>query len=184
MNWQKFDASILHIFYDCPEFLWNFAAVLTQLSNHGLLWIFAAILLLSTKDTRRTGWLLALGLVIQLIFVEWLLKSAVARARPALALGIDLRDPLTNINSYSFPSGHSMVSFLGADMIGRRLRPIRIPLLVLAALIALTRVICGAHFPLDIFVGAMLGLTLSFVLSHYCGESPETSGEEPGSVDG
>ena len=102
-------------------------------------------------------------------FVEDWMKDAVARVRPCRALeGVRLILPCPK--SYSMPSGHAISSFAFAVPLfyltreyiipGGRLYP-----LVLASLIAFSRVYLGVHYPTDILVGAALGGSIGLTLS-------------------
>jgi undecaprenyl-diphosphatase len=63
--------------------------------------------------------------------------------------------------SLSFPSAHSSTSFAAARSYAA-LAPSP-PLYVAAALMALSRVYVGVHYPSDIAVGAGLGVTIGSV---------------------
>ena len=57
----------------------------------------------------------------------------------------------------SLPSGHAATSFAGATLLALEHRRAAVPLYVLAALIAWSRVYVGVHYPLDVVAGALLG---------------------------
>jgi undecaprenyl-diphosphatase len=88
-----------------------------------------------------------------------LLKSAVGEQRPHLA------DPLIAIpHSKSFPSGHAATSFACAtvlSMLAPRASPV---FFVLALAIAYSRLYVGVHWPLDVIVGALIGLATALLL--------------------
>jgi len=66
---------------------------------------------------------------------------------------------------YSFPSGHSITAFLFATLLANLFTQPRwkIALFLCATVIALSRVMVGAHWPLDIFGGALLGVCCGWV---------------------
>jgi undecaprenyl-diphosphatase len=93
------------------------------------------------------------------------LKFVIDRQRPAF----HYREPppLMHIpHTDSFPSGHAATSFAAAATLARFVprRWIAVALYVLAALIAWSRVYVGAHYPLDILGGAVLGLLIATAL--------------------
>jgi undecaprenyl-diphosphatase len=115
-----------------------------------------------TRDFARP---LIAALVAQAVLV-WAIKGLTARVRPWIALGWPA--PLWAPHDGSFPSGHSSGSFCVAAFLlawpsaadAAWVVAKRIPGLaaaVLAVLVALSRVIAGAHFPSDVVVGAAMG---------------------------
>jgi membrane-associated phospholipid phosphatase len=63
--------------------------------------------------------------------------------------------------SHSFPSGHSAAAFAFADGTGRELSWTEPPLTAVAALVGYSRVHAGVHYPLDVIIGALCGVTLA-----------------------
>jgi membrane-associated phospholipid phosphatase len=87
------------------------------------------------------------------------LKDYFERARPPVA------DPSLDTigiipESTSFPSGHAATAFAAAVAVGVIHPRLLKPLLVLAALVALSRVYLGVHFVTDIVVGSALGVLI------------------------
>jgi undecaprenyl-diphosphatase len=64
----------------------------------------------------------------------------------------------------SFPSGHALSSFACAFVLTRLAPRLAAPAFALAALIAMSRVYVGVHYPLDILVGAVLGVVVAIAL--------------------
>lgn len=91
------------------------------------------------------------------------LKYAAGRERPP---SIVLEpEPLMEVpTTSSFPSGHAMSSFACAYVLARLAPRLAVPAFVLASAIAVSRVYVGVHYPLDILVGAVLGVPLAIAL--------------------
>jgi undecaprenyl-diphosphatase len=92
-----------------------------------------------------------------------MLKLAVGRQRPP-AVVLDPKPLLDVPTTSSFPSGHSATSFACAYVLARAAPRFAIPLFVLAALIAISRMYVGVHYPIDVLVGALIGLGVARAL--------------------
>lgn len=88
--------------------------------------------------------LVALAFLTLGYVVEWL-KALTSIPRP---------QPVAP--GYSFPSGHAAQAFLAAG-IGWKESWIRVSLIVLAVIIALSRIYFGAHYISDVLIGGLLG---------------------------
>ena len=66
--------------------------------------------------------------------------------------------------THSFPSGHSATAFAGATMLAYFAPRARVPLYVLAVLIAYSRLYNGVHYPTDVLAGAALGTATALLL--------------------
>jgi undecaprenyl-diphosphatase len=73
---------------------------------------------------------------------------------------------LTSATSPAMPSGHAARAFAAATLIalGTRLRWGALAL-TMAALIGLSRIFLGLHWPSDVLAGALLGITLAAVMN-------------------
>jgi len=69
-------------------------------------------------------------------------------------------------DKYSFPSGHSITSFAIALSIGMFYPDLQIVLLVVALLIASSRIILGMHFLSDVLAGSAIGILLGYFSYH------------------
>jgi membrane-associated phospholipid phosphatase len=95
-------------------------------------------------------------------------KLFIERARPEEVLGgqIQLSHGRSWAHLASFPSGHLIVTAAMAAAAASAVPLLRRPLLVYVALVALTRVMFGAHFPIDVLVGAIVGYELGVFAAH------------------
>ena len=86
-----------------------------------------------------------------------ILQKLFHRQRPYLARH---EKPLIKlwIPSSSFPSAHSAISFAMATMVASESLFVGLALIVLAALVALSRVAVKVHYLTDIIAGAILGI--------------------------
>ena len=90
------------------------------------------------------------------------IKGVVGRERPPVA------DPgvsaLVHVpGDASFPSSHAATAFAAAGVVAMRYPALRLPLLGLASVIAVSRVYLGVHYPLDVLAGACLGLGIAWL---------------------
>ncbi|MBU1236957.1 MAG: phosphatase PAP2 family protein [Gammaproteobacteria bacterium] len=111
------------------------------------------------RSCPRILWAVLFALPPGMLFVRGL-KLVLAVPRPAAVL-----DPGTIVvvgpvyRAFSFPSGHATTAFAFAAIIWllSRNRPLRIAVLVLATMVAVSRVLVGVHWPVDVLVGAAGG---------------------------
>lgn len=98
---------------------------------------------------------LDLGFMVTLsAILNRMLKEVFAVARPSIIRLVEIND-----NSYSFPSGDAQVLAVFWLMIAYHFRThiIWSIAIVMIALVAASRVYLGAHFPLDVIVGGVIG---------------------------
>jgi membrane-associated phospholipid phosphatase/MFS family permease len=148
---------------DGPE--WLYQALDPHTRNYIVL--IAATLVAAAAVLRRPRYVIGAGVAVLLgaylagAALE-VLKLFVERARPEEVLGTEVL--LSHDRSWShlasFPSGHLIVTAAMATAAASAVPLLRRPLIVYVALIAFTRVLFGAHFPLDVLVGAALGYEL------------------------
>ena len=144
------------------DFLDGLMVAITTLGNGGAVWIVIGLIMLLFKKYRRAGAALLLGLLFGLVCGNLVIKNLVARVRPcAINTAIELLIPFPS--EYSFPSGHTLSSFIGATCIFLRDKRLGVPAYLLASLIAFSRLYLYVHFPSDIIGGALLGLALAYL---------------------
>jgi membrane-associated phospholipid phosphatase len=86
-------------------------------------------------------------------------KLFIERARPEEVLGsqVQLSHGRSWAHIASFPSGHLIVTAAMAAAAAAAAPLLRRPLMVYVTAVGVTRVLFGAHFPLDVLVGAAVG---------------------------
>jgi membrane-associated phospholipid phosphatase len=91
-----------------------------------------------------------------------IIKLFVERARPEEVLGAQvlLSEERSWAHLASYPSGHLIVTAAMAAAASAALPVLRGPLLAYVVMIGFTRVLFGAHFPVDVLVGAVMGYEL------------------------
>ncbi|WP_036247907.1 phosphatase PAP2 family protein [Methylobacter sp. BBA5.1] len=90
--------------------------------------------------------------------IYFVLKNSLKRNRPAAALQ-NFRSVITPSDQFSFPSGHTSAAFMMATLIGYFFPVLMLPLYGWAAMVGFSRVVLGVHFPTDILVGVILGIS-------------------------
>ena len=133
-------------------------AFITSLGNVGIIWIVLAVVLLILPKTRKTGIIVAAALLMDLVLCNLILKNLVARMRPYdvnTAIAILIKKPL----DFSFPSGHTAASFAAMTALFlAKMKKAWIAALILAVLIAFSRLYFYVHYPTDVLGGAVVGI--------------------------
>jgi len=163
---------IFHAINDLPGALYP---VLWPFQQLGVL-IAGPIVALVALAARK--WCLALAAVLATVaklLLERLVKAVVSRQRPATSIGRDIHlRGNAPMSGESFVSGHAVLvtalAMVIAPYVSRRWRVV---LVVLVALVCLTRVYVGAHNPLDVVCGAALGLAIGGMINLGIGVPPE-----------
>lgn len=135
----------------------------TGLGNAGILWILLAVVLLAIPKTRKSGYIVMAALVLDVILCNGVLKHVFARVRPCdVNTTIQLLVPRPS--DYSFPSGHTAAAFAAVSALffaGEK--KLWKPALVLAILIAFSRLYLYVHYPTDILGGIAVGVLCGYV---------------------
>ena len=119
---------------------------ITTLGNGGILWILLSLLLWIPRKTRKCGISMSLSLLLCGILGNLILKPWIGRIRPYdINTSIELLLPA--LSDFSFPSGHTYAAFAGAITLFIFYKKSGIAALILACLIAFSRLYFYVHFP-------------------------------------
>lgn len=131
-------------------------------------WLLGVLLLSAGGiEGRRQAALLALsaGLATGL---SQILKRVAGRPRPAVGLA-EFAPRIECPDEFSFPSGHTAAAFAVAAAFLGEPTPLALLGVTLASGIGLSRMALGAHYPLDVAAGALLGAGCGFVARWWLG---------------
>ena len=142
--------------------------IITLFGDAGIFWIACAVVLLIFPKTRRIGLGMGLALVMGLLVCNVTMKPLMARIRPYdyqikllnktwndLLLGGKLL--VETPHDFSFPSGHTIASFEACTVLMLNNKKMGIPALILAILIAFSRMYLYVHYPTDVIASVILG---------------------------
>lgn len=130
----------------------------THAGDSGVLWIALCLALLLFPKTRRVGLAGALALCFSLLCTNLILKPLIDRPRPWLMVE-GLINLVNEPDPKSFPSGHTSAAFAAATAFFRTLPKgwVRWAALAVAALMGLSRLYVGVHYPSDVLAGVLVG---------------------------
>ena len=167
------DAHWFAAIYGGPAGAWRSVMIALTLIGGGWATLFL-LPIACWRPARRPAATLAIAIAVQATLV-WLLKLEVGRVRPWVAMG--LASPPGAPQDGSFPSGHAsgsfcVAAFLAVWLSGSRLERmsktvIGVAVIVLAALVSISRVYLGAHYPSDVLAGAGLGALVGVCAGRY-----------------
>lgn len=122
-----------------------------------------AVGLLVARRHPQALWVLALASLPGALLSRGI-KHLADLDRPPAVLAADAFNLIgPALKHSSFPSGHTLTAFLVMGVVAYFSPRWRIPALALAALVGLSRVAVGVHWPLDVVAGAVCGLLAAWL---------------------
>lgn len=145
------------------DFLTPIFEIITKLGDFGFIWIAMTIVLVCLGKTRRRGMVMTVSLAVTFLINNLLIKNLVHRIRPYEVMS-DLNLIIEKESDFSFPSGHSAIAF-GTAVVVFMLFSKRYSVypLILAFLMAFSRLYVGVHYPTDVLGGIAIGTLVAFV---------------------
>jgi len=140
------------------------AAIVSNLSDYGLIWALIALAKARKRGPRRARSLRALLVAGVLSWgVTKVLKTVMARRRPATprpqgTVALPVRPPSTS----SFPSGHTLAAFSAATLLAENKTEVA-GFVAVATAVGVSRVHLGDHHPSDVAGGAIIGTLLGLI---------------------
>ena len=138
-------------------FLDKVMAFLSTIGDAGVLWIVIGVVLCVSKKYRRGGMQMLSAELLSFIVGNLIIKNMVDRLRPCQideTVSLIVKIPFDS----SFPSGHTLNGITAAVTLMFIDKRMGIPAIVLAVLIAFSRMYNFMHFPTDVLAGAVLGV--------------------------
>jgi membrane-associated phospholipid phosphatase len=156
---------------------------LSDAADRSRIWLAtaAAVALLGGARGRRAALegVVAIGVAsaaVNLVAKPLARRRRPDRVEPALFEGRHVPMP----SSASFPSGHAASAFAFAYAVGRHLPALALPIRLLAAAVAYSRVHTGVHYPGDVVVGSVAGAgTAAMVAAVADRAAARAAGESP-----
>jgi membrane-associated phospholipid phosphatase len=133
--------------------------VFSKLGEHGLVWQAVALTGAAIDDRRRREWVRACAVIAGSFGANQAVKLLFRRPRP----NVEGLPPLTGtMSNRSYPSAHATTSATAAHVLSPLLG---IQLYPLAALMAVSRLYLGVHWPSDTVAGFALGAAVGELAS-------------------
>ena len=132
-------------------------------------WPIAVIIIfLLWRGGTRARWMVALAIITIAIIdptVFYFIKPLIARLRPCHEAALTWIRTIDGCGGkYGFPSSHAANTFGMAMLIGSFYKSAKYYLYPIAALVSLSRVYLGMHYPSDILGGAIYGMLVSIIV--------------------
>ncbi|MDT4761946.1 phosphatase PAP2 family protein [Sphaerochaeta sp. PS] len=126
--------------------------------------VIAVILYILWNHDKNKGFSICSSMLFSVMSMG-LLKAIVRAPRPFQVLSSIQGKRLATATGYSFPSGHTTTaaSFYSAVARAFKRRPLSIFCAFMIALVGISRLYLGVHWPIDVFGGLVLGVAITML---------------------
>ena len=164
MSWEL---SYLHTLQDFSNpIIDKMMVLLSTLGNAGIIWITVAVILFMSKKYRKTGIQVFAAMIITFLIGNLILKNVIHRPRPYV-VDPTIIPKVVKPSEFSFPSGHTMNGVTASLTIFFRDKGLGIAAIVLALLIAFSRIYNLVHFPTDVIGGIVIGVCSAMLVEWF-----------------
>ncbi len=141
--------------------------IITLFGDAGIFWIACAVVLVCIPKYRKTGLSMGAALLLGVIICNATLKPLVGRIRPydyqLTHFGKTIELLIAKPTDFSFPSGHTIASFEASVALLIHNKKMGIPAVILAFLIAFSRLYLYVHYPTDVLFAMVAGIGFAFL---------------------
>ena len=141
--------------------------IITLFGDGGIFWIAWAVVLLIFPKYRKVGWSMGAALILGVLVCNVTLKPLVGRIRPydyqLQHFGKEIQLLIAAQHDFSFPSGHTIASFEASVVLLRYDKRMGIPAVILACLVAFSRLYLYVHYPTDVIFSLFAGIGFAFL---------------------
>ena len=166
---EAFDLPILDWIAEnlaCPA-LDTIMPLITALGDAGIFWIALAAALLLIPRYRKAGFSMGAALLMGLLVCNVIMKPLFSRIRPydyqLQYFQKEVPLLIEALHDFSFPSGHTLASFEAATALLIRSKKWGIPAMILAVLIAFSRLYLYVHYPTDVLFSVFMGIGFAYL---------------------
>lgn len=167
---QQIDFSVFEFFNNLIKDNFVIKVVVFVLAKY-LIYLFFAVIAymwwLNKKDEHKSkraviytmlslAWAFLIDQIINLVFV---------RNRPIVSHPLEVKQLSVTVDPTSFPSSHSIFVFaIATSFYLAGYKKLGVVMFILAAIVGLSRIAAGAHYPSDIIAGSLFGIFAAWLV--------------------